>query len=321
MTDDPIPVAVVGVGNMGANHARVYHRLPEAELVEVVDADEGRASEVAEQYDARVVGDVGDLERARAATIAVPNHLHREIAVACIKAGLDVLVEKPIATTVKDAEAIVDVAADFSAVLQAGHIERFNPALQVMEDILADQEIVALEAHRLGPFNDHLTTESVVFDLMIHDIDVIDYLVDSHLEHTVAVGAASQSDVCDHAIAQFKFENGVVAAATASHVTHSKVRTLEVTTVDAFTSLDYQQQSIIIQRRGREQTVALRGKSGYRTETVTESPYIQTREPLKIELEHFLESVRTRRTPRVDGEDGVRAVSRAAHIVDMIRES
>jgi predicted dehydrogenase len=285
----------------------------------VVEQDPDRAREVADQHDVSVVDTVAEIKQARAATVAVPNRLHREVAVECIEAGLDVLVEKPLAMSVTDAQAIADAAADAGAILQVGHIERFNPAVDVLVDILENKEIIALEAHRLGPFNDHLTAESVVFDLMIHDIDVIQSLVDSPVRHVDAVGTQSRSSEIDHAIAHLKFDNGVLGTATSSHVTHKKVRSLAVTTRNVYIQLDYQQQQITVSRRESEQTTMLQGAAGYRTETIEETPFIRTREPLKNELEHFLDCVRSRSCPLVDAADGLATVEMANNIVDAIR--
>lgn len=314
----PVPVAVVGAGNMGSNHLRVYDTLPEANLVEVVEPDPERAATVREKYDVDVIGDIDDVERARAATIAVPNRYHRDVAVDLVERGLDILVEKPLAMNTEDAEAIVDAADANNSLLQVGHIERFNPAVKVLDDILSDTEVIALEAHRLGPFNEHLTDESVIFDLMIHDIDVIRSLVDTPVNHVDAVGARPKSKELDHAVAHLKFDDGILGTMTASHVTHSKIRTLTVTTREMFIELDYQRQQITINRRGTEEVTPLQEKSGYRTETIQETPFIQTREPLKNELQSFLECVRTRSTPIVDGQEALRAVKLSVNIATTI---
>jgi predicted dehydrogenase len=321
VTDEPVPVAVVGVGNMGANHVRVYDQLPDAELVEVVEPNPERAQKIAEEYHVRVVDAAEKLDRARAATVAVPNRHHRDVAIKCIEQELDVLIEKPLATTVSDARAIVDAARRADVILQVGHIERFNPAVEVLGDILQDEDAIALEAHRLGPFNEHLTEESVIFDLMIHDIDVIRALVDSPIRHVDAVGTQSRSEEIDHAIAHLKFENGVLGTTTASHVTHSKVRSLTATAEEMYIELDYQEQNITLSRHESEQTTVLQGMSGHRTETVRETPFVRTREPLKNELEHFLECVRTRRSPLVGADDGLAAVELANEIVDAVRSN
>ncbi|MFB6178900.1 MAG: Gfo/Idh/MocA family oxidoreductase [Halorientalis sp.] len=321
MTEEPIPVGVVGAGNMGSNHVRVYDELPEANLVEVVEPDPDRATDIREQYDVQVLDHPDELDRADAVTVSVPNEFHRETAETCLRAGLDVLVEKPLATTVEDAQAIADLADEMDAILQVGHIERFNPAVQTLQELLADQQVIAIEAHRLGPFNEHLSEESVILDLMIHDLDVIDSIVSSPIQQLHALGLKSRSQMIDHAVAQLQFGDGILATTTASHVTNGKVRTLDVITRDAYITLDYQEQTIVIQRQGTEETTTLLDQSGYRTETVTESPYIKTREPLKIEIEHFVDAVRDRKTAKVSGKEGVAAVDLANRIVSDIRSS
>ena len=311
MTDDSTPVAVVGAGNMGANHARVYDELPGSDLVELVEPDPERAARLREEYAVPVHDRIDAISEATAATISVPNDQHRSVAETCLDMGLDVLVEKPLATTVDDAEAIVDRAERRDAVLQAGHIERFNPAVVTLREILTEQSPVAIEAHRLGPYNEQLSHESVVFDLMIHDLDIIDMLTDAPLKEFDAMGITPRSTAVDHAVGQLQFEDGTLGTATASHITHGKVRTLTVTTEQAFIELDYQEQDITVQRRGTEETTTLLGHSGYRTEVITESPYVGTKEPLKNELEHFLDCVDSQTRPAVDGSVGIRGVELA----------
>jgi predicted dehydrogenase len=316
---DPIPVAVVGAGNMGANHIRVYDEIPEANLVEVVEPDPDRAAEINQEYDVKVLGSVDDLENATAASVAVPNKLHQTTAETLIESGFDVLVEKPLAPSVADAETIVSMAEEYDAILQVGHIERFNPAVTLLEVILEQQDIIAIETHRLGPFNEQLSKESVVFDLMIHDLDIVSSLTESKLQEINAYGASPKSGTMDHAVGQMQFENGVLGTLTASHVTHGKIRTLAVVTEETYITLDYQKQDITVQKTGSEGTTSLFDRSGYRSETITESPFIQTREPLKIELEHFLNCVEMRTEPKTNGEVGVRAVQLAQTVAEEIR--
>lgn len=303
---------------MGMNHVRVYDRLPEADLIVVVENDPSQAAKVRARYDAQVVESVNDLEDVQAVSIAVPNRAHREVAEQCIDRGLDILIEKPLALSVDDANAIVERAEEAGVVLQVGHIERFNPAVTTLEEILEREEVIAIEAHRLGPFNEHLNDESVIFDLMVHDLDVIDHLVGGQVSYIDAIGAVSRSNEIDHAVTHFKFDNDIVGAATASHVTHGKVRELHVTTSEAYITLDYQDQNVNIQRRGHEQTTQLHRRTGYRTETLTETPFVGTREPLLNELEHFIECVRNQETPSVDGQAGLRAVQLATTVVERI---
>ncbi|WP_144903898.1 Gfo/Idh/MocA family protein [Halobellus captivus] len=316
---DPLPVAVIGAGNMGSNHIRVYDELPEAELVEVVETNPETAASVQKEYNVRVLDDVGDIEYAQAVSIAVPNELHLPVARQCIaELELDILVEKPLASTVEAAQEIVKLADDYDAILQVGHIERYNPAIQVVEDILDSQDVIAIEAHRLGPFHEHLVDQSVVIDLMIHDIDVINSLVEAPVSRIDAVGAAKRSEDLDHAIANFQFQDGTLGTVVSSHVTHGKVRELDVTTQDAYISLNYQQQRVVIQQRGTEQMTVLNNKTGYRTETITETPFVSTCEPLKNELEDFVKCVHERSTPLVDGETGAQAVDIASRVLESI---
>jgi len=317
----PVPVAVVGAGSMGENHLRVYDELPNATLTEAVEPDAERADSIRSTYDIPVHSSIDDISASDAASITVPNTLHRSATQTCLEDGLDVLVEKPLAMAVDDARHIVETARAQDAILQVGHIERFNPAVEALGTILASETVLAIEAHRLGPFNDHLTDESVVFDLMIHDLDVISSLVGAEIDYLNAVGRTAKSNEYDHAVAQMQFENGVIGTTTASHVTHGKVRTLNVVTADAYITLDYQEQDMAIQRRGVEQTTTMLEQSGYRTETVSESPFIARREPLKKELDHFVDCVRSRETPRVDGTDGVKAVEQASAVIESIRET
>jgi predicted dehydrogenase len=273
---------------MGMNHLRVYDALPAADLVEVVEPDPDRAAAIADVYDVTVHDTVDALETAEAVTVAVPNAAHRRVAVACLERGMDVLVEKPLATSVADAEAIVAAARDADRILQVGHIERFNPAVEVLTALVEELEVFAVEAHRLGPFNEHLSSESVIHDLMVHDLDIITALIPEPIDAVSAMGIARRS---------------------------GKVRTLAVTARDAYVTLDYQDQRLTIHRRGLEETTTVEDRPGYRTETVTETPYVQTGEPLQRELAHLLTCVRTRERPRVDGAAGLAAITLAERVL------
>jgi len=319
MTDDPVRVAVVGAGNMGTNHVRVYQELSDARLAGVVEPDADRARTVESEYGVSVYDAVDDLPEVDAASIAVPNEHHVTVARECIDDEIDVLVEKPLAMTVSDAEEIVEYAASAGAVLQVGHIERFNPVYRTLTEVLENQKIIAIEARRLGPFGDHLSEVNVIFDLMLHDVDIVNLLAASSIKEICAVGNHHYSDTHDYVNAQLQFDDGVVASLTASHVTNSKIRQLTVTTESAFITVDYQKQDISVQRVGKEVTTNLgQSQGGYRTENVVETPFVPTREPLKIELEHFLVCVTEGTTPMVSGADGRRAVELTTDILDSI---
>ncbi len=318
MSEDPIPVAVVGTGNMGSNHVRVYDELPEADLVEIVEPDKKKAAEITEDYDVIVRESVDELRQARAATVAVPNEHHRSVAEELLEIGVDLLVEKPLATNVEDAEAIVEKAEEQDAVLQVGHIEQYNPAVKTLSEILSSEELIAIDIKRLGPFNKHLTAESVVFDLMIHDLDIIDSLVPTPIRYVDALGVTPRSELVDYAVANLKFQGEILGTLTASHVTQNKIRKLTATTKTSFIEMDYRNQTISIHRHGTEMTAPFDNRSGYRTESVVESPFVRTREPLKNELESFVQCVKTRDNPIVDGQRGIRAVKLATEVLETI---
>jgi len=306
---------------MGSHHIRVYQELQCAELVEVVEPNLERAKEVREEHDIPVRSGVEEITEARAASIAVPNAYHRNVAETAIEMGLDVLVEKPLAETPAQARSIIDTAKEHDAVLQVGHIERFNPAVKTLEQILEDRDLVEVEAHRLGPFHEHLADENVVFDLMIHDIDILRHLVPGEIVECQVLGSSVNSSNVDHATVQLEFDNGTIGHLTASHVTSAKIRTLDVVTDGPYINLDYQQQDVTIQRTGMRQTTRLSETTGFKTETITETPYVGTREPLKNELEHFVNCSKISGTPDVDGKDGLEAVRLATAISEALQES
>lgn len=316
MISSPVRVGVIGAGNMGSNHIRVYQELPQANLVGVVEPDECRAIEIEDEHSIPVYEKPGELVDVDAVSVAAPNDDHLLIAEKCIENGTDLLIEKPLATTVEDAQAIADLCRHEDIVLQVGHVERFNPVVRTLKAIIDEQEIIAIEARRLGPYDNHLNEVNVVFDLMIHDLDIIMEIVSDPVECIAAIGNSHFSDNYDYVDAQMSFSNGILASLTASHVTNRKIRQLAVTTEDAYIPLDYQKQEISVQRVGRELTTSLgRSQGGYRTESVIETPFVPTREPLKEELEHFLDCVINRSEPAVPVSDGIRAVELAEKIL------
>ena len=310
----PIPVGVVGVGSMGENHARIYQELPSAELVGVADDEPTRAETVAGRYGTEALATEALLDRAAAVSIAVPTAHHARIASRCLDAGADVLIEKPFVDDLADGEALIRQAAATGSVLQIGHVERFNPAIMALETLLADASITACTASRLGPPTDRTFTDDVVLDLMIHDLDVVAMLVD---EQPTSVSASAARDG-DYASALLRFPDEVVATLTASRVTQRKVRRLAVTTADRHIEVDYLDQTVEIHRRSRpgyrkDGSADIR----HRQEQIIERPLINSAEPLKLELEAFLEAVDDRTAPRVGGEDGLRALS----LVESVRSA
>ena len=296
-----VDVGVIGVGSMGSNHARVYNELAGVSLVGVADADEEQAAAVAEEYDTTAMSQADLVDAADAVTVAVPTPFHADIVSTLVDAGVDMLVEKPFVDDIATGRRLARRADEQGVVVQVGHIERFNPAVQALHDIIDDVDPIAFEARRLGPPVDRQSTDSVVMDLMIHDIDVLSSLVDADVETIDAVSAADGQ----HANAQFSFEGDTVGVLTASRVTQRKVRTLSVTAADCLVEVDYIDQSVQIHRHSVPEYAKDDGDLLYRHQSVIEQPLIETAEPLREELASFADAVRTRSTPVVSAHEAL----------------
>ncbi len=300
-----IRVGVVGVGHLGKEHARIYSQLPGVKLVGVVDHDPRAAEVVARKVKCPVVSDIAELAaQVDAVSVVVPTVGHWEVARIFLDLGKDVFMEKPIAETTAQAEAMVVLAREKGSLLQVGHIERFNPVLSYLEKNLHEPKFI--EAHRLSPYPGRGTDVSVVLDLMIHDIDVILSLVKSPLTSLDAVGVSVLSPSEDIANARLKFANGCVANITTSRISPEKLRKIRVFSADSYVSLDYQNQ---------EGQVYWKENGAIRRDKVP----VNKDEPLKLELQSFAEAVRHRGEPKVTGEQGKRALDVAVAIVQQIR--
>ncbi len=310
-------VAVIGAGIMGANHVRVLRRLPEAELVLVVDPDERRGRALAHSVGARYSPDPAAVPAvAAAAVVAVPSERHVAVGVPLLRAGVDLLVEKPIATTVEDADALIEAARDSDRVLMIGHVERFNPAVLQLDGLVQDP--LHIELTRVGPFFPRVTAD-VVLDLMIHDLELALALSGSEVERVEGMGRRERTDSLDLATALLQFRNGVTATVTASRIGQTKIRRIELTQRGNFVVLDLVRQDLTIHRVDHNEFLA-EGGARYRQSGLIEIPFLEHRgEPLVLELGHFLECVASRRPPRVTGVQGRRAlevalaVQRSAH--------
>jgi len=307
---DRIRAGVVGVGSMGRHHARVYSELPGVELVGVADLDSERAGEVASQFDTHVRDQDELLSVADAVSIVVPTRHHEAVARAAIDAGTHLLVEKPFVDDEKAGRELTAAARESDLVLQVGHVERYNPAVQALEDVLADADPIAFAARRQGPPVDRDTGDSVVSDLMIHDIDIVCSLADAPVASVTASGIRDGG----HVVAQLTFDDETVASLTASRVTQRRIRDLSVTAHDCHVEVDYLDQSVRIHRHSLPEYVATDGDVRYRHESVIERPTVETGEPLKNELSSFAESIRNGDAPETTGADGIRAVELATQI-------
>ncbi len=307
MSNEAIPVGVIGVGHLGSRHARIYSSLPEAELVGVADIAPERARQAGQEYGAEAVTDFRELiPRIKAASVAVPTVNHHEIALELMRAGIDVLVEKPVASTVPEAEEMVETAKVESRVLAVGHTERYNPAVRALLGQAADPRFI--EVHRLGAFTARSLDIDAVLDLMIHDLDVVAALVESPVSGVEAVGVPVLTDKVDIANARIRFDSGCVANLTASRISQTKVRKLRIWERQRYVSVDYLNQEALSYRLGKNE--------GPFPEIRCENLTLVHEEPLKAELKDFLRAVWKRERPLVPGEDGLRALRLAQRVLE-----
>ena len=311
VTDDTTNAAVIGVGSMGRHHARVYSELPGVNLVGVFDVDDAQAREVATDHGARSLEMTALLDAADVASIAVPTQFHAEMARDCIDHGVDVLVEKPFVDDPAVGRELIDRADDADATIQVGHVERFNPAIRALTDIVADLDVIAVDAQRLGPPPEgRQVDESAVLDLMIHDIDVVLAMLGESPESVTAHGVKNNQ----YATADLTFADGTVASLTASRVTQQRVRKLAITAESCRVNVDYIDRSVEIHRHSLPEYIEDNGDVRYRHESIVERPTVQTGEPLKNELESFVGAATGDGDPVVSGEEGLRVLEVAREI-------
>jgi len=301
-------IGVIGVGHLGKHHARIYGELAgtsgDVKLSAVVDVLPSRAAEIAQPYGAEALTDYRDLfGKVDAVSLAAPTSEHARIGLDLLENGIDVLVEKPMTSTVEESRKLIEAAARNQRILQAGHVERFNPVVRAAIEVATQPQF--FEIHRLAVFTPRSLDIDVVLDLMIHDLDIVLSLVKSPVAEVRAVGIAVLSRKADIANARVEFEDGCVANFTASRVSFEKVRKLRFFQPSDYISVDYASQtgSMVSLRMGRV------------TERKLEPP---TEEPLRLELESFVNCVRTRSKPIVGGEDGLRALELAMMINEQI---
>jgi predicted dehydrogenase len=302
-------VAVIGVGHLGKHHARILSSLPRVELVAVVDTNRARAEEIAAASGTTAAFDAREVAgRVDAVTIAVPTGLHRDIALPFLQAGVAVLVEKPMARTLAEADAMIAAAAKSGTTLAVGHTERFNPAVAAARPLLRDPRFI--EVHRLGTFSERSLDIDVVFDLMIHDLDVVLSLVKSDVASIDAVGVPVLTGRVDIANARVRFANGCIANLTASRISRDRVRKIRFFQPSAYLSIDYAAQKVEIYRLEKD--------GGPMPSIQGGDLHVANEEPLERELADFVDAVVSRRAPAVTGEEGRRALAVAQQITDRI---
>jgi predicted dehydrogenase len=305
-----IRVAVIGVGEFGRNHARVYREIAGVDLVGVYDQDLERATSVAAEFRTQAFRSLEEVcGSAEAGSIAVPTVDHSSVGCRLMELGLDVLVEKPMATNVAEADALLDAAKRFRRILQVGHVERFNPAVIAVEPIL--NHPLFFEVHRLGVFTPRSLDVDVIYDVMIHDLDILLALVQEQVTEVKAVGIPVLTDKVDIAHARLEFVRGAVANLTASRVSTERVRKMRFFQQHEYISLDYARRDAL--------RVSVK-KPGPQPEFAFEKLPAKPVEPLRAELEAFTEAVGTRREPRTSGQAGRAALELAERVMASIQE-
>lgn len=320
---NPISVAVVGVGVFGRNHARVYKELEEqgepVRLLGVVDPDVNRADSVAREFGCKAFGSVQQMltthSELQAASLAAPTLHHLSLAIELMKAGVDVLIEKPLATTLAEADELVATAQKHKRIAQVGHLERFNPAVRATIPMLTQP--MFFEVHRLSVFTPRSLDVDVVLDLMIHDLDIVLAFARSPVKEVRAVGLPILSGKVDIANVRLELESGCIANFTASRVSTERVRKLRFFQPKQYVSLDYGRQEVLVFSVGDGVGAAT---PSVNPNIGVSKPAVAAEEPLHAELKSFLRAVRERSTPVVPLEDGRRALALALDIVAAIRE-
>ena len=310
---EKILCAVIGVGYLGKFHAAKYAALPDAELIAVCDINENRCHEIAALYKAEPVIDYKELlGKVQAVSIAVPTVSHYEIARDFLQHNTHVLVEKPITTTIEEAKELIDLAKSNKLVLQVGHLERFNPVLRALKNIL--QRPLFIESLRLAPYKLRATDVNVVLDLMIHDIDLLQHLVNAPIKQIHASGAPVLSDKVDIATARIEFTNDCIANVTASRISAKPERNLRIFQPNAYISGDLHNQTLGIHRKGDNEMFP-----GI-PEIIRENLTLQNGDALFAEIQSFLKAITTNIVPEVTGEDGMHALATAIQITQIVAD-
>ncbi|HET7376999.1 MAG TPA: Gfo/Idh/MocA family oxidoreductase [Anaerolineae bacterium] len=314
----PIRVGVIGVGTMGERHCRVYSNMRGVELAGVFDANATRGHEVAEKYGVRYYDSAAELLReVDAVTIATPTPHHFDLAMEAFLSGVHTLIEKPLAYTLEQGRKLSDTAQRSGLIVQVGHIERFNPAFTELKNVADDLPMVAIMIRRQNSFDASNKDVDVINDLMIHDIDLLLNLVGQPVEQVTAIGRTIINAAIDHCVANFSFKDGPVATLIASRITQTKVRTIDITGLNAYVQGDLLGKNVAISRRVMSQYQGAK----YRQETVVENIHVPMAEPLLLELQHFVNCVRDHRPPTVTIDDGLKAMQYAAQIVELVRQT
>jgi predicted dehydrogenase len=303
-----LKVGVIGVGHMGEYHTRLYNELEEVELAGVVDIDEFKAKRIGEIYNTRYFCDYHELlPLVDVVSIAVPTSLHYEVAATCLEEKKHVLLEKPMTTSLKDALFLFSLSEKKGVVLQVGHVERFNAAVQEVKRFI--NELYLIECRRLGPWiEDRITDTGVILDLIIHDVDIILSLVNSDkVEKINVAGKSVASPYEDIVCVQLIFNSGIIGTITASRVTHNKIRTLTITQKNSYIFLDYANQELHIHREAATHYSSHPNLVRFQQEGYVQRIFVHKDNPLKLELLHFIKSIIGNKKGRRQEEEKLKA--------------
>ncbi|RUM39533.1 MAG: gfo/Idh/MocA family oxidoreductase [Desulfobulbus sp.] len=308
-----IQIAVIGVGYLGRFHAQKYAAMEEVDLVGVVDVDRQQAEAVAEECSTSAYTDYTKiLDHVDAVSIVVPTIYHHEVASRCLESGVDIMLEKPMTTSLQEADDLLKLAQHNKLILQVGHLERFNPAVLAMLPLLKNP--LFIEAHRLSVFKNRGIDVDVILDLMIHDIDIILSIIDSPIKDIHTVGAPVITQLTDIANARIVFENGCTANITVSRISMDNMRRMRIFQPGKYLSVDFNKKEVMAIKLKQGSNAALPlpdiSKHGFTDQDV-----------LELELKEFITNVRDRKSPTVSGTEGRRALDVALRVIQQIHEN
>ncbi len=304
-----VKVGVIGVGHLGQHHARILAEMSGAELVGVSDINEEAGKQIADKFGVEYYKDYKELAgKVSAVSIVVPTFLHHDVARFFLERNVHTFIEKPITKTLEEANDLVSLAGEKQLTLQVGHVERFNAAMLKLQSLCETPRFI--ECQRMGPFSPRIQDVGVVQDLMIHDIDIVLSLVPSPIKRIDAVGIPVLTENEDIANAHIVFENGCIANLTASRISDERIRKLRIFELDKYCSLDY-----------ADQAITLRRKSNLEEKIIKEELEVHKAEPLRLELEHFVNCIQTKKKPLVTIEDGKNALEVALEILEQIKHN
>lgn len=313
-----LKVGVIGAGRMGQHHCRVYSSMRKVDFVGIFDANPETADNLSKAYDVKAFGDLDDLlSQVEAVTVATPTPNHYDTVMRCLQNGVHVLIEKPIAETVEQAECIVELTETSGLVVQIGHIERFNPAYRELKNVLDGIPVLAVNFRRLSPYLGSNKDVDVILDLMTHDVDLCLDMTCKLPDRVMAYGKAVFSETLDHAVAHLVYESGPLFSMTSSRVTEQKVRKIDVTMEDAYLECDLLNKTISVHRRSLGEYLNHNKGVKYRQESLEEKILVPTVEPLYLELQHFVDCILASERCLVGVREGLQTLQVVTQIRDL----